>query len=522
MEKQHLPWKKLALSAMFLALAALCVFLALKLTARKDSVIKYGDFFDHAAEIDVLFLGSSHVINGVNPVELYEQYGYTSYNMGGHGSTLPATYWELMMALDYCTPQVVVIDTYMLEKDYQYVDVMYEHSSDAERASSVSQLHLNMDAFPLNATKKAAITDLISDASLRRQFYYPALLYHTRWSELTEDDYAAVTGGNVRNPLLGCELRYDVETKETPPPRLGEGAGMEKPTVGVTYLNRMIEECTLRGIEVLLTCLPLYGTPEDERAAAGARLIAAHYGVPYAGYYEDAFPAIDLHADFNDHGHLNVTGAEKVTATLGMLLQSYYGADYGTRRQLLADHRGDPAYAFWQDRVDAYAEERARMRINQPNLYAQLNLINRDDVSSIVFVRFYSDAMKDAGVSHLIENLRSNSLTSVARGKAQLTGLIGGDESYLLVRDASSMLMMESVGTTVLSMVRTGLGTLTYAPQDIYCALTSDAAPEENLLNMEEHYDADVQIIIYDDSGEILSHRCYYMNPVSYRSEAAR
>lgn len=522
MEKQQLPWKKLALSALFLALAAFCVVLALRLTARKDSVIKYGDFFDHAGEIDVLFLGSSHVINGVNPVELYEQYGYTSYNMGGHGSTLPATYWELMMALDYCTPQVVVIDTYMLEKDYQYVDVMYEHSSDTERASSVSQLHLNMDAFPLNATKKAAIRDLVFDASLQKQFYYPALLYHTRWSQLTEEDYAAVSGQDVRNPLLGCELRYGVETGETPPQRLGEGAGMEKPTIGVTYLNRMIEECSLRGIEVLLTCLPLYGTQEDERAAAGARLIATHYNVPYVGYYEGAFPTVDLHADFNDHGHLNVTGTEKVTATLGTLLQSYYGADYGSRNQLLTDHRGDPAYAFWQERVDSYARERASMRMDQPDLYAQLNLINRDDVSSVVFVRFNSDAMKDEGVSHLIENLRRNSLTSVARSGAPLMNLIGEDESYLLVRDASSGAVMESVGTTAFSMARTGLGTLTYAPQDIYCALTSDAAPEDNLLDMETHYDADVQIIIYDNSGEILSHRCYYMNPVSYRSEAAR
>ena len=62
---------------------------------RKDSLYKYADFFDMAEkdQIDVLFMGSSHVINAINPVFLFEDYGITSYNMGGHGAMLQATYW---------------------------------------------------------------------------------------------------------------------------------------------------------------------------------------------------------------------------------------------------------------------------------------------------------------------------------------------------------------------------------------------------------------------------------------------
>lgn len=546
MEKQHLPWKKLALSAMFLALAALCVFLALRLTARKDSVIKYGDFFEHAAEIDVLFLGSSHVINGVNPVELYEQYGYTSYNMGGHGSTLPATYWELMMALDYCAPKVVVVDTYMLEKDYQYIDVMYEHSTDAERASSISQLHLNMDAFPLNATKKAAIKDLIQDPEVRRQFYHPEVVYHTRWSELSEADYALAIGRGERNALLGCELRYGIEVEEEPPARLGWRAAMDAPTVGVSYLMQIIEECQSSGIGILLTCLPLYGTQEDEKAAAGAALIAAEYGVPFINYYDQQddrylqpYAAVDLHADFNDHGHLNVTGTAKVTFYLGDILRQQFE---------LTDHRGDPAYAFWQECVDAYAPVRKNARINVDNVYMQVNQLARgiptvypfnaassyndtwfttipdtDNLSCIIFLRFHSPATEDTALLHLIDYLRGPFMWASPSSDRPLSWLLPTDGCpYLYVHDHLYDTFREDYDGEAMTGIKTALGNLTYAPQDIYCALTSDAAPEENLLNMEEHYDADVQIIIYDDSGEILSHRCYYMNPTSYRSEAAR
>ena len=43
---------------------------------RKDSLYKYADFFDMAEkdQIDVLFIGSSHVINAINPTVLYKEH----------------------------------------------------------------------------------------------------------------------------------------------------------------------------------------------------------------------------------------------------------------------------------------------------------------------------------------------------------------------------------------------------------------------------------------------------------------
>lgn len=510
-------WKKLILSTVFLCLTLFVVSQALRLTARKESQIKYADFMEHASEIDILFLGSSHVINGVNPVELFETYGYTSYNMGGHGSVLQETYWELMLALDHCTPKVVVVDAYMLDRDYLYIDEMYEHSPDSERASSISQLHLNMDIFPLSETKRAAIKDLVADKSVRRQFYYPQLLYHARWSELSAEDYAFFTPGGARNPLLGCELRYDVETREEPPERIGEAAAMETPTVGVSYLIRIIEECKTRGIPVLMTFLPLYGSVTDENAAAGARLIAESYGVPYLNYYDDAFPDVDVHADFNDHGHLNVTGCEKVTATIGQTLQTLYG-------QILTDHRADPAYVFWQERAADYAQTRLQSRIGAGTLYTQLNQLyagfSAPDAQGgyVVFVRFSSEAYYDPGLQYLIGRLRE-----LADLREDLSGLWAAGQSYLLIHDTLlPQGAIEVAGTSrTLSGIRTALGRVSYYPLDVYCLLSCDLEPEVNLLDMETHYNADVQILIYDAAGEMLSHHCYYLQGNTYESRDA-
>ena len=151
-------------SIVFLALLGVCIMAAILVVRRKDSQYKYADFFDKAEQnqIDVLFIGSSHVINAMNPAVLYGEYGITSYNMGGHGSVLQATYWELIEALQYCKPKYVVVDTFLMQKDYKYLDVMYEDSTQEERDCSIDQLHLNMDVWPLNKLKIAAIKETLA------------------------------------------------------------------------------------------------------------------------------------------------------------------------------------------------------------------------------------------------------------------------------------------------------------------------------------------------------------------------
>ena len=49
---------------------------------RKESQTKIAPFLDRAEDVDVLFLGSSHVLSAVYPMELFSEYGITSYNLG--------------------------------------------------------------------------------------------------------------------------------------------------------------------------------------------------------------------------------------------------------------------------------------------------------------------------------------------------------------------------------------------------------------------------------------------------------
>ncbi len=183
-------------TVIFLIILAGAVFAAMLVTERKSSYEKNASFFQEAKadHLDVLFIGSSHVINGINPLVLYENYGITSYNLGGHGSLLQESYWQLLRALQYCKPDYVVVDAYMLEKNYQYLDKCYEDTPEDERKTSIEQLHLNMDVWPLNKVKADAVEDLIQDKDLKREFLYDFIVYHNRWEYMTEDDFRSVVG----------------------------------------------------------------------------------------------------------------------------------------------------------------------------------------------------------------------------------------------------------------------------------------------------------------------------------------
>ena len=75
-----------------------------------DGPQKNGPFLRDDREYDVLFFGSSHMINGVFPMELWKDYGLTSYNLAGHGASLAASFWELRLAVQYHKPKVAVLD----------------------------------------------------------------------------------------------------------------------------------------------------------------------------------------------------------------------------------------------------------------------------------------------------------------------------------------------------------------------------------------------------------------------------
>lgn len=368
---------------------AFCVLLCLALavggiaaltgiTQRKDSVGKYSTFWTDCNDLDILYLGTSHILNAAFPMELWSEYGYTSYNLGGNSNTMVISYWTLMNALDYTTPKLVVLDCFETSYD--------------DKCRSTFFAHHSLDAFPLSSTKVAAIYDIFSapeDRQLRSDFLFKFSLYHTRWKELTASDFIHESKADKgAEPKIGISAPAESSpTDEILSPSLDN--------TGFLYLDKIIDECEKRGIDILLTYLPFPAPEKSWMEANYVQTLAQERGLDYINFLK--LDIVDFTTDCLDStSHLNPSGAKKVTHYLGEYIREHYD---------IADHRGDKAYAHWDDDLIKYLDTKAGQMFESDDLSVWLMLLSDSYFDCCIYIKPQSPLLADKTVQSLILNL---------------------------------------------------------------------------------------------------------------------
>ncbi len=475
-------------TTVLLMLIGATVFLAARIVERKDSREKNQQYFELADKTDVLLLGSSHMINGVNPAALFEDYGIASYNLGGHGNVMQVTYWELVNALDYGTPGYAVIDTYLLEKDYQYLDVMTEAAGEAEKSTAVDQLHEVMDAFPWTRNKEAALEDLLQDEDLRQEFRFDFIRYHSRWSSLTKEDYEGAFGKIDGDSVLGSVMQYAVDPSVKIYDRIQPDDCMTDDSVGKSYLRKILELCLEKEIYPVLVQIPYAENEDLQRIANSAQSIADEYGIPFLNmnYVEDI---IDPRTDQQSQTHLNAREAAKTTAWLGRVLSEEVG---------VPDRRGTEGYDAWEQAVSSYHQQVLDNILHPKDLHAELMCLGFDQVSAIVFINNNSVAFYDTSLKQLIKNLS---------GTEGIETMAGAPYGYCLVYDPATGTNEETMERVSLENIETSFGVVNFTSLEDYDLLSVGDNLEENQLDYVNNASIDVQILIYDPStGEKIGH----------------
>ncbi|MCR5674825.1 MAG: hypothetical protein K6G16_03870 [Lachnospiraceae bacterium] len=475
---------------LFFVLVAGVLVVAFRVTGRKESIRKYADLHD-ASNADVLFLGSSHVINAVNPVQLYEDFGIASFNLGGHGSILPASYYELLCALDHFDPQLVVVDGYMMERDYHYVDEMTEAYTDSERAAAVSQLHLNLDIFPLSRTKIHAVRDLIADRSKQAEFFFPFILYHNRWSSLTGDDLISPDRSPLSNRLLGAEIRTGLDYRIAPHTMGDEEQDPDTVHTGEQYLQMILAACRERNIDVVLTFLPCNSTAEDRQTAARLEAVGAAEQIPCLNLLNEEI--VDLRTDFSDEGHLNLRGMTAVTDRIGRFLNENLA---------LPDRREDPAYRLWADRAEQYDKTLDDMLLQANTLSEALLMLSsgRTTRNAVLYLSGTGAAIGDPAVKNLLDAQLPGNVLRAATEK---------EEPAVFVLPANGT-PSAITGYQVTGWEETSLGELETIQVENFTGLYLDHNESDNLLDMEDNRLADAQLVLFSGDGTIEKRLIFY------------
>ena len=372
----------------FLALSIALLAGFSRILEYKESREKIAPFFERSQQLDVLFFGDSHAYSAIYPMELWEDYGITSYNLANYDLTIPISYWVMRNALLTCQPKVVVLD----------VNQIWEQ---AKLCRSSGNVHTGLDGFPLSRVKLEAIFDLMDDPlytdedgqrfkDLRPEFIFPLLKYHARWSDLTEQDlkpdYNQELGGE-RNIYVASPDAYEITASTA-----------DEQGFGFIYLRRFIEYCQDRGIRVMLTNLP-YPCPnnnEEQLYTNAVMYTAEEYGIEYLDFvFMDQI--VDYSTDcYDPASHLNPSGAWKVTDFIGEHLSRAYD---------LPDHRGEEAYASWDSDYAAYRELKLHSICKEPEPYSFLMLLADPSFSTLLLIPEDSAVYTDDLAMQLVQNI---------------------------------------------------------------------------------------------------------------------
>lgn len=441
------------------------------LMERKESDFKYRPYFAQEEDFDILFLGTSHVINAVFPMELWHDYGLVSYNFGGHGNALATSYWVMKNALDYTTPRLMVIDCYFLGGN--------------TKTSSFFQVHQSMDTFPLSFTKVSSALDLLDDDVVKEkeaagdiadadQRTYMSLLwdysvYHSRWNELIASDFDKA-GSREKGAESRIAVSTPVEIPDVPPNRK-----LEEDTVAVAYLCKIIEECKSRGIEVLLTYLPFPSTEAAQMEANRVSDIAEQYDVNYINFLD--MELVNYGTDcYDPSSHLNPSGARKVTDYLGEYISSHYD---------IPDRRQQTEYSGWHNDYADYQDFKAENLKKQSSLDSYLMLLADKNYDVMFEIQDASIWNNDYYVS-LLENLGINARQIKKKTDAILVQEAGRQVDYFKQFCTSQDSFRTAAGVVKTMLSEDGSRSVCLDGETLYCV---PAGQDEN---------TDIRIVVFD------------------------
>ena len=201
------------------------------------------------------------------------------------------------------------------------------------------------DAMKLNKNKIEAIIDPVQNNSKSEQisFIFPILRYHSRWTELEDEDFSK-NKGKYDNIFKGYWLVKDIEPYE------GERYNkyQEISKTELKYFEKIVDLCKENNIELIAVEFPSIQTWNSDKKER-VEQIAKDNNVRFLDLHDvlDEI-GIDWSKDTGDEGyHLNISGAEKISDYLGKFLSENYEFE---------NYKNEEVYKSWEEELVKYNE----------------------------------------------------------------------------------------------------------------------------------------------------------------------
>jgi len=290
-------------------------------------------------EFDVIFVGDCEVYENISPMVLWEEYGIHSFIRGSAEQYVWQSYYLLEDALRYYKPKVVVFNVLAMNTN---------------KSASEAYNRMTLEGMEWSMSKVNAIKASMTEEENFLDYVFPILRYHSRWSELTSDDFKYM----FKKKLVSYNGYYmRIDTKEAagiPPKKLltdysfGDNAWM--------YLEKMTALCKENNIQLVLMKAPSLYPHWYEEWEQQIEEYAEKNNLLYVNFLEHTDEiGLDFTKDTYDAGlHMNLSGATK--------LSSYFGKILSEQCQV-PDRRGEADLVeIWNNNRLRYDAEIARQK----------------------------------------------------------------------------------------------------------------------------------------------------------------
>lgn len=327
--------------SIFMAVIIVALYLLQKMLMPKyvDNVVEGNlikEYYkEENKEFDVVFIGDCEVYENFSPVTLWEKYGINSYIRGSAEQYIWQSYYLLEDTLKYYKPQVVVFNIQSLQFN----------ESDSEAYN-----RMTLDGMKWSVSKINSIKASMKDNEHFIDYVFPILRYHSRWNELSVNDFKYM----FRQPDNIAHNGYYMRVDTKPAVNVPKGRMLTDYNFGDNawkYLDKMRTLCEENDITLLLIKAPSlypYWYEEYEQQVLD---YANKYNLPYINFLKltDKI-GIDYSTDTYDVGlHMNLSGAEKLSDYIGNLLSDYWKVPNRKDEKLLSE--------IWNKKIELYEED---------------------------------------------------------------------------------------------------------------------------------------------------------------------
>ncbi|MDL2253843.1 hypothetical protein LJC49_07205 [Ruminococcaceae bacterium OttesenSCG-928-I18] len=335
----------LAALAFCLAVFLLACALSAVLNTKSETMMAF--YAEPKESIDVLFVGSSHCMAAFSPAAIWQQEGFTSYNLYSLSQPMWTSYHYIKEALKTQSPKVVVLDAFGMSYGNTYIT--------PENLDSVSDDYSLLIKPSLNRLELAMAMSRSQVHARPFYRYLPLLRYHGRWKSLTREDFTWYFEDHY-STNKGYAPLFETEAFAPPVP-LADPPESEVYPPAMEYLHKTIELSRQEGFALVVAWAPYI--PEDAEWDVFRQVedLCAAEGVPVLNYITDVDCGFSYETDLAEHAHVNLFGSEKVSAHIGAWLAENYE---------LEDRRGQEEYAYWEQAAatDQWDLEKMMLRLS--------------------------------------------------------------------------------------------------------------------------------------------------------------